>query len=195
MPARPASSCPGPLTLRVQSPSSSRPRGARASRLTSLSHSLPLPLGHRRLQKHRQRPSSLASAPVQCPPGTAAESASERRPQCPCCPLCRAPARSLARAQQPPSRCVASLQRWPCVQGFQPSAGPPRPQPSPPQGTSHARFPQLAWARSDRDLSPYPRSSPPGGEHQPRDRMCVPSPTGPGAAPHSNVPHGGHGGH
>lgn len=83
VPARPASGCPGPLTLRVQSPSSSRPCGARVSHLTSPSHSLPLPLGHRRLQKHRQRPSSLASAPVQCPPGTAAESASERRPQCP----------------------------------------------------------------------------------------------------------------
>lgn len=107
VPARPAFGCPGPLTLQVQSPSSSRSRGAKASLLTSLSHSLPR--GRRRLQKHRQRPWSLLSAPVQCPLGTAAQTTSEQRPQCPCCPLCWAPS---------PLWPVPSSHRpaaWPCL--------------------------------------------------------------------------------
>lgn len=112
---------------------------------------------------------AAASVPALCshpvPAGDAATSTSEQRPQCPCRPLCWAPGplSGPCPAATVPPRGPASHQRRPCVQGSRPPAGPPRPHLSPPLGTSHAHVPQLARARSGRDLSPYPRSLRPGG--------------------------------
>lgn len=135
---------------------------------------------------------ALCSHPV--PAGDAATSTSEQRPQCPCRPLCWAPGplSGPCPAATVPPRGPASHQRRPCVQGSRPPAGPSPASSEPSSGhVPRTRSPARPGPLRPRPV-PVPAFTTSRRGRRLCDRVCIPSPAGPGAARDSNVPHGEH---